>query len=48
MDSRYKIPALSIIEKLYVTQERKVIEEEERLEPKGALKLEVRKYQESR
>ena len=38
MDSRYKIPALLFIEKLLGTQTRKVIEEEERLEPQGALK----------
>ena len=38
MDSRYKIPALSIAKKLQGTQERKVIEEEEKLELKGALK----------
>ena len=38
MDSRYKIPALQLTKKLLGKQERKVIEEEERLEPKGALK----------
>ena len=38
MGSRYKIPALPKLKKLNLTQERKVSEEEEKLEPKGILK----------
>ena len=47
MDSRLKILHQTQPKKMQVTQERKISEEEERLVPKGIVKNEVTKYQES-
>ena len=47
MDSRYKIPALSIAKKLQGTQERKISEEEEKLVSKDIVKIEVTNFQEA-